>query len=71
MLLLSLLSRLLSFGSDETSTFILDDDDDDDDDDEEEEEEDRFIILSRSRHDKSNSSCRPTKDIELSTFFAF
>jgi hypothetical protein len=65
MLLLSLLSRLLSFGSDETSTFILDDDDDDDD------EEDRFIILSRSRHDKSNSSCRPTKDIELSTFFAF
>jgi hypothetical protein len=64
MLLLSLLSRLLSFGSDETSIFIPDDDDDD-------EEEDRFIILSRSRHDKSNSSCRPTKDIELSTFFAF
>jgi hypothetical protein len=64
MLLLSLLSRLLSFGSDETSIFIPDDDD-------EEEEEDRFIILSRSRHDKSNSSCRPTKDIELSTFFAF
>ena len=68
MLLLSLLSRLLSFGSDETSIFIPDDDDDDDDDDD---EEDRFIILSRSRHDKSNSSCRPTKDIELSTFFAF